>query len=204
LKHAVKQIRGKKPLEIYTPSGANKDDFTDRDEFERVVGNMEFHSFQVWRESAGAKATCVYALTLEQLEAIQKAHFREKAGLKGRVTRLARENDELRRLQTELEKLATVNQQLHKALIEAKIETTQTVQLAAALQYNVDVLAKRVPEEVMTDAHRSLTPSPAQLVVDARTDQVYGIVLNPTNGKPDRDRFTVNRYCPAKPPPKAR
>ena len=204
MKYAVKKIKCKKPYEIYTPCGANKDGFSDRDEFKRVFGNIEFHSFQVWREKVGAKATCVYALTLEQLENIQKIHVKEKSSLKARVTRLSRQKSELQLLQAELEKIAAKNQQLQQALLDAKAEVADAAELAAMLQHNVDVLADRVPEESMNTSHRSLTPSAAQLVVEARTDKVYKVFSIPTNGQPSRNSFQVNRYNLGRPPPKVR
>jgi hypothetical protein len=68
--HTVERIRGKKLWELYTAAGANKGGFSDRDDFEKIVGNTEFHSFQVWRSKEDGKATCTYALTLEQIHAI--------------------------------------------------------------------------------------------------------------------------------------
>ena len=91
MKHAAKQIRGKKPFEIYTPSGANKGGHADRDAYENVVGNTDFHSFQVWRSKTGGTATTVYALTLEQIKAIRTKQNREIGGLKGRITKLLNE-----------------------------------------------------------------------------------------------------------------
>ncbi len=79
----TEKIRGKKLRELYTPSGANKDGFTDRDDFEHVVGNADFHSFQVWRSKDGAAATCVYALTITQLQNIC-------AGVNDRVVKLTK------------------------------------------------------------------------------------------------------------------
>jgi DNA-binding transcriptional MerR regulator len=65
-----KHIKGKLLLEAYTPTGADENDFSDGIAFEEVVGNRRFHSFQVWREKTGASATCIYGLSLKQLQAI--------------------------------------------------------------------------------------------------------------------------------------
>jgi hypothetical protein len=112
LKHAVKQIRGKKPYELYTPAGANKGGHSDRDAFEQIVGNTDFHSFQVWRSKADGEATTVYALTLEQIKAISTRNNREIGGLKGRITKLLREVERLLPLASKAKKLEAENTKL--------------------------------------------------------------------------------------------
>lgn len=190
-KLAVK-IRGKSLWELYSPAGANKNGHADRDEFEKIVGNADFHSFQVWRTGSKGVATCTYAMTLEQIEALRKAGNRQIAGLKGRITVLMRENAKFCDLQEDLERLAANNEELHIALFNAKSEVDKSAELTRALQHNVDTLAERVPEERMTRSHASATgKSPAQLVVEARTSTVNGIVSIPTNGQPDQHRFQI-------------
>jgi hypothetical protein len=66
----TKRMKGKLLFEAYTPSGADEDGYSDGIAFEQVVGNRRFHSFQVWREKAGGRATCVYGLSIKQIEAI--------------------------------------------------------------------------------------------------------------------------------------
>jgi hypothetical protein len=112
LKHAVKQIRGKSLYEIYTPAGANKGGHTDRDAFEQVIGNTDFHSFQVWRSKAAGEATTVYALTLDQIKAISTRNNRETGGLKGRITKLLREVERLLPLASKAERLEAENTKL--------------------------------------------------------------------------------------------
>ena len=112
MKHTVKQIRGKKPYEIYTPAGANKDGQNDRDTFEELVGNTDFHSFQVWRSKADGEATTVYALTLEQIQAIVVRKNREIGGFKGRITKLLREIEWLWPLANKAETLDAENKKL--------------------------------------------------------------------------------------------
>lgn len=112
MKHAVKQIRGKKPYELYTPAGANKGGHSDRDAFEQIVGNTDFHSFQVWRSKANGEATTVYALTLEQIKAISTRNNREIGGLKGRITKLLREIECLWPLASKAEELEAKNKTL--------------------------------------------------------------------------------------------
>jgi hypothetical protein len=123
MNYAVKKIRGKKPSEIYTPSGANKGGHDDRDAFENVVGNTDFHSFQVWRNKADGKPTLVYAMTLEQIQAISIRKRRELGGLKGRVTKLLREIQSLQSLATEAEMLEAEN----KKLLAMKVKARQII-----------------------------------------------------------------------------
>jgi DNA gyrase/topoisomerase IV subunit A len=191
----VKTIKGKKLCELYTPAGANQDGFTDRDTFEQVVGNADFHSFQVWRSSAKRKATCTYALTLEQVSDICRTRDRKASALKGQITKLAKENAQLRQLQQELEHLAQNNQQLQTTLADAAKKAKEATELAAVLQHNVDILAERVPEERMTRQHASPTgKSAAQLVVEAPATEFKGAISIQMGGKPYRDRYTITRY----------
>lgn len=123
MNHDVKQIRGKKPYEIYTPAGANKSGHTDRDAFESVVGNTYFHSFQVWRSKADGDATTVYALTLEQIKAIVARKNREVGGLKGRITKLLREIEWLWPLANKAETLDAENKKLAAMKDKASVMT---------------------------------------------------------------------------------
>lgn len=66
----TRRMKGKLLLEAYTASGSDEDGYSDGVAFEQVVGNRRFHSFQVWREKTGARATSVYGLSLKQIEAI--------------------------------------------------------------------------------------------------------------------------------------
>ena len=109
MKYAVKQIRGKKPYEIYTPVGANKDGQNDGDAFEKLVSNTDFHSFKVWRSKADGEATTVYALTLEQIQAIVARKNREIGGFKGRITKLLRQIEWLGPLANNAETLDAEN-----------------------------------------------------------------------------------------------
>lgn len=120
MKYAVKQIRGKKPYEIYTPASANKEGQNDRDAFEELVGNTDFHSFQVWRSKADGEATTVYALTLEQIKAISTRNNREIGGLKGRITKLLREIEWLWPLANKAEALEAKNKTLTAMKVKAR------------------------------------------------------------------------------------
>lgn len=195
----VERINKEKLYEIYTPSGANKDGFTDRDEFESVVGTTDFHSFQVWRATDGSKATCTYALTLKQVQAIVNARNRQMGGLKSQITKLRREVTELRGLRTVLEAAAVDNYELKRALNDATVEAARAIKMNAALQFNLDTLAQSVPDVDPRGAERSLMgKSAAQLVVEAqgRTDRIRSIVSVPMGGAPLRadQPFVVNRY----------
>ena len=75
----VEQIRGKKVWELYTPAGANADGFSDRDDFEQLVGTKIFHSFLVWRSKKGGPVTLTYSLTLKQLKEV--CDLNQKAGV---------------------------------------------------------------------------------------------------------------------------
>jgi len=66
-----KRIKGKLLWEAYTPVESDADGYSDGKDFSAIVGNKRFHSFQVWREVAGGSPTCVYGLTLKQIEKIR-------------------------------------------------------------------------------------------------------------------------------------
>lgn len=118
--YSVEKIKGKNVYEIYTPAGANKSGHTDRDAFEQVVGNTNFHSFQVWRSKEDGKPTVVYALSLEQITAICTRQKREVSGLKGRITKLLLQIKLLLPLANEAGMLTAENARLLAMKIKAK------------------------------------------------------------------------------------
>jgi hypothetical protein len=124
--YSVDGIRRKKLWELYTPSGANKDGFSDRDDFIELTGNSDFHSFQVWRSSAEGEATCVYGLTFEQLTSITKLRNHEIGGFKGQITKLSQEVARLKRIEDNLKILDDENIRLQDE-IDAMKERNQVL-----------------------------------------------------------------------------
>jgi hypothetical protein len=96
MKFSVKRIRGKKPFELYTPAGLDKDGYSDREKFQEVAGSVAFHSFQVWRTKSGAPATCVYVFTLSQINELlvhAGTHKRSRRASKSAASKVAKAED---------------------------------------------------------------------------------------------------------------
>ena len=175
MKYSVKKIRGKKPCEIYTPSGANKDGHDDRDAFENIVGTTNFHSFQVWRSKADGEPTLLYALTLEQIKVISTKNNREIGGLKGRIAKLLRQIDWLWPLANKAEILEAENEILKAMKVKARQIIDEYKAKEQALKPKSPSVIKGEVSRTLVIGDRSLTgKGSGQLCVDALgTTDVY-------------------------------
>lgn len=99
-----RRIKGKILHEAYTPAESDADGYSDGVDFDAVVGDKKFHSFQVWRENPSGKATYVYGLTLKQIKSIRA---KSDENLTAENIELQAQLDAAKKLINELEQRAT-------------------------------------------------------------------------------------------------
>lgn len=182
--YSVEKIQRKILWELYTPVGANKDGYEDSDNFDRIVGNKNFHSFQVWRSAEKSKPTCTYALTLEQLEAIVEVRHKDAQSNKRKVSKLKKELIQLRELKNELEKQAIHNSSLRAALQKAEGDAADAIKLADLAQTNMDTMSRNAREIKMTRDYASpIGKGSGQLLDEAPVVKIGNVTSIPMNGK---------------------
>ena len=160
-------MKGKLLLEAYTASGADEDGYSDGIAFEQVVGNRRFHSFQVWREKAGARATSVYGLSIKQIEAIIE---QQRSSLIDEVKSLKRA---LKVTRGRMEKLDSISQ--HQ---QASGLTEEAMQ-----KLNDEVVKLREANRELNDYFRDQGRRESERNRVAYARRGFGISV-PTGGKP--------------------